>query len=153
MKEQAAFTSAKKGEARFTAQNSAGYVVITVLRMILANLASAVCAVLLFLIPIIGWVFSLLVGVLTLVGNVVTIISLLIYCFTNVTITTLGIYGRDDYGAAFDVSFEQIARVKPEGKKVTISANVTKKNGVCKKKDIILHMVNVEEFVQAYENR
>ena len=106
-----------------------------------------------FLIPLIGWIFSIIIGAISWLIALPFLISLLIYCFSHTVITSDGIYGRDKLNRSFDVCFDQIQRFERNGTKIIIGSDELKKDGNIRQREHIIPMINSVEFEQAYLDR
>lgn len=154
MYEQNNSLSAKSGEIKLKSLISLRHVIASIFQLLaFVVIAGIIGLVLTLLLPLLGFLLSLLIALASAVILIINIVNLIIYCCTHSAITTTGIYGRDDYGKRFDLSFDQIDYIKVKRSRLTISANVITRKGRAKKKVYVLHMANAVEFEQQYRDR
>lgn len=145
--------TAKKGQIKLIADIGAKYAALRVLVLLAFLVATHVVGSVLFWTPLVGLFLAVLVGAvgwLVAIGGVVTLI---IYCIGGIAITTDGIYGRDARGKKFDLCFDQIQRFEQNGHRINMDADVITERGDVRRREYVLHVSNVEEIMQVYDNR
>lgn len=145
--------TAKKGQIVLIADVGPRYVWLRLLKILaffaIANLAGFT----LFWTPLIGFILTIVVGAIGFILSVWGVVALILYRIGGVALTTDGIYGMDMHGKRYDLCFDQIQRFERKGHRIHISADVITKRGSVKRRELDLSMSNIEQFVQAYENR
>ena len=145
--------TAKNGEVKLRSKLSVTHILWRLLKIALFLIIAHVIGFVAFLIPLIGWIFSIIIGAISWLIALPFLISLLIYCFSHTVITSDGIYGRDKLNRSFDVCFDQIQRFERNGTKIIIGSDELKKDGDIRQRVHIIPMINSVEFEQAYLNR
>ena len=145
--------TAKNGEVKLRSKLSVTHILWRLLKIALFLIIAHVIGFVAFLIPLIGWIFSIIIGAISWLIALPFLISLLIYCFSHTVITSDGIYGRDKLNRSFDVCFDQIQRFERNGTKIIIGSDELKKDGNIRQREHIIPMINSVEFEQAYLNR
>lgn len=145
--------TAKNGEIKLRSKLSVTHILWRLLKIALFLIIAHVIGFVAFLIPLIGWIFSIIIGAISWLIALPFLISLLIYCFSHTVITSDGIYGRDKLNRSFDVCFDQIQRFERNGTKIIIGSDELKKDGDIRQREHIIPMINSVEFEQAYLNR
>ncbi|MBQ2806921.1 MAG: hypothetical protein IJF08_07715 [Clostridia bacterium] len=145
--------TAKNGEIRLRSKLSVTHILWRLLKIALFLIIAHVIGFVAFLIPLIGWIFSIIIGAISWLIALLMLISLLIYCFSHTVITSDGIYGRDKLNRSFDVCFDQIQRFERNGTKIIIGSDELKKDGDIRQRVHVIPMINSVEFEQAYLNR
>lgn len=145
--------TAKNGEVKLRSKLSVTHILWRLLKIALFLIIAHVIGFVAFLIPLIGWIFSIIIGAISWLIALPFLISLLIYCFSHTVITSDGIYGRDKLNRSFDVCFDQIQRFERNGTKIIIGSDELKKDGDIRQREHIIPMINSVEFEQAYLNR
>lgn len=145
--------TAKNGKAKIRSKISVTHILWRLLKIALFLIIAHIIGFLAFWIPFIGWIFSIIIGVIAWLIALVMLISLFIYCFSHTVITTDGIYGRDKLNRSFDVCFDQIQKFERDGTKIIIGSDELKKDGNIRQREHIIPMINSVEFEQEYLNR
>lgn len=145
--------TAKNGKVKIRSKISVTHILWRLLKIALFLIIAHVIGFVAFLIPLIGWIFSIIIGAIAWLIALPFLISLLIYCFSHTVITSDGIYGRDKLNRSFDVCFDQIQRFERNGTKIIISSDELKKDGNIRQREHIIPMINSVEFEQAYLDR
>ena len=145
--------TAKNGEVKLRSKLSVTHILWRLLKIALFLIIAHVIGFVAFLIPLIGWIFSIIIGAISWLIALPFLISLLIYCFSHTVITSDGIYGRDKLNRSFDVCFDQIQRFERNGTKIIIGSDELKKDGNIRQREHIIPMINSVEFEQAYLDR
>ena len=145
--------TAKNGEVKLRSKLSVTHILWRLLKIALFLIIAHVIGFVAFLIPLIGWIFSIIIGAISWLIALPFLISLLIYCFSHTVITSDGIYGRDKLNRSFDVCFDQIQRFERNGTKIIIGSDELKKDGNIRQREHIIPMINSVEFEQTYLNR
>ena len=145
--------TAKKGQIILIADVGPRYVWLRLLKilafLVIVNLAGFT----LFWTPLVGFILTAVVDAIGFALAVWGVIALILYRIGGVAITTDGIFGMDMHGKRYDLCFDQIQSFERKGRRIHISADVITKRGRVKRREFDLSMSNVEQFVQAYENR
>lgn len=102
------------------------------------------------LIPIIGWILALPIGLLVTIFNiynlVTTILTLIGYARSKATLTEVGIYGNKNPFGNFDITFDQIESIKYSRGCITVKYSI----GVGKPQKVKIHGIsNAKNFAQA----
>ena len=145
--------TAKNGKVKIRSKISVTHILWRLLKIALLLIIAHVIGFVAFLIPLIGWIFSIIIGAIAWLIALPFLISLLIYCFSHTVITSDGIYGRDKLNRSFDVCFDQIQRFERNGTKIIIGSDELKKDGNIRQREHIIPMINSVEFEQAYLDR
>lgn len=146
--------SAKSGNIIFMSRNSVGYVIWTLIKLVVSNFFNGLLMMLIALIPVIGIIIAVIDAILMGLVTVFTILEMIIYCCTSTKITTTGIHGYADNCWVFDLPANQISFVTHTKKNVEITGTIIKKNGKQVPCTYTVRMANAAEFVQAYrENK
>lgn len=145
--------TAKHGEVKIRSKISATHVLWRLLKILLLLIIAHLIGFLVFLIPLIGWIPSLMIGALAWLIALIWLVRLLIYCFSHTVITSDGIYGRDKQCRSFDVCFDQIQKFERNGTKIVIGSDELTKKGNVRRREHIIPMINSVEFEQEYLNR
>ena len=145
--------TAKNGEFKLRSKLSVTHILWRLLKIALLLIIAHIIGFVAFLIPLIGWIFSIIIGVIAWLIALVMLISLIVYCFSHTVITSDGIYGRDKLNRSFDVCFDQIQKFERNGTKIIIGSDELKKDGNIRQREHIIPMINSVEFEQAYLDR
>ncbi|MBQ8849194.1 MAG: hypothetical protein IJ011_02535 [Clostridia bacterium] len=118
---------------------------------ILFGLLTGLCVIIpgvnLVLVPIMA-VVDVVVG---LAYGISCLIDLISFCCCHVKLTDKGLEGRADYFKGFDLSFDQIANLEINNKRLVINTNIPKNSsGKKMKKYALTNIKNRDEFYAAY---
>ncbi len=153
MNKQKGQTTARKGNVKLVSKISITHILGRLLKIVLVFLILHLIGLILFLIPLIGLLFSALIGLVCWIYTLDRLIGLVVYCFSRTVITSDGIYGRDKRCKGFDYRFDQIQKFERSGTKILICADVVTKKGQIKRKEHVIPMINSVEFEEAYNQR
>ena len=145
--------TAKNGEVKLRSKLSVTHILWRLLKIALLLIIAHVIGFVAFLIPLIGWIFSIIIGAIAWLIALPFLISLLIYCFSHTVITSDGIYGRDKLNRSFDVCFDQIQKFERNGTKIIIGADEPTRDGNVRRREHVIPMINSIEFEETYNNR
>ena len=135
----------KEAKALLTEHMGVGRLIWHIVGTFIGCLFCGLAAGLLALIPIIGWIFSIIIAICIFITWITIIFDIIGIVRSKATLTECGIFGNTFRFGSFDLTFDQIRSINYGKGLITISCP----NGIGKKKIKIYGIANAKDFANA----